>query len=293
MHRLGRLVAAAALLAGALLAVSGAALAVGAAPASAAGGTGCTGYNVGGNAWAIQCTNGAGYGTGGGGGSNPDVCSYITLADAESQFLISAAVVAEYSNPPKGFIYLFQDCPDQYFGTGQILLFADGGKLTTLDLAQQAYAELSPPTLAVGTAPPSGQDGLVGLPEWFWTDAADYSTLSRTVSLAGLSATVTARPGSLVINPGDGQASFSCPGPGTQYNPAEPAASQQSACTFLYTQPSVGQPGNEFTVTVSVTWTATWTGTGGTGGRLAPITRTTTIELPIAQAETVISGGAA
>jgi hypothetical protein len=289
MHRLGRLVAAVAVLAGALVAVSGAALATGAASASAAGGTGCTGYNVGGNAWAVQCNNGAGDGTSSGGGSSPNDCTWITLAEAETQFLVSAAVVAEYKAPP-GYIYLVQDCPDQWFGV-QILLFANGGKLTTLDLAEQAYARLSPPTLAVGTAPPSGQDGLVGLPEWFWIDAADYLTLSRTVSLAGLSATVTAKPGPLVINPGDGQASFTCPGPGTQYNPAESAASQQSDCTFLYTQPSVGQPGNEFTVTVSVTWTATWTGTGGTGGTLAPITRTTEVELPIAQAETVISGG--
>jgi hypothetical protein len=279
---------AAALLAGALVAMSGSALAASAASASAAGGMGCSGYKVGGNAWAIQCDNGASYGTGGS-SSNPDVCTYITLAEAESQFLVSAAVATEYE-APSGYIYLVQDCPEQWFGV-QILLFADGGNLTTLDLAEQAYANLSPPTLSVGTAPPSGQDGLVGLPEWFWIDAANYLTLSRTVSLAGLSATVTAKPGPLVINPGDGQASFTCPGPGAQYNAAESAGSQQSDCTFLYTQPSLGQPGNEFTVTVSVTWTATWTGSGGTGGTLAPITRTTTIQLPIAQAETVFSGG--
>jgi hypothetical protein len=289
MRRLGRLVAAAALLAGALVAVS-AGLATGAASASAEGGTGCTGYNVGGNSWAVECTNGAGYGTGGG-GSGVDVCTYYTLAEAEKLFLVSAVVAAEYK-APAGYVYLLQQCPEQYFGDPQILLFADGGKLTTQDLAEQAYAELSPPTLSVGTAPPSGQDGLVGLPEWFWIDGADYLTLSRTVSLAGLSATVIAKPGPLVINPGNGQGSFTCPGPGTPYNPAESAASQQSSCTFLYTQPSAGQPGNEFTVTVSVTWTATWTGTGGTGGTLAPITRTSTIELPIAQAEAVYSGAA-
>jgi hypothetical protein len=288
MHRLGRLVVAAGLLAGALSAASGAATATGAGSASAAGGAGCTGYNVGANSWAIECDNG-GYGTGGSAGSALDACTYITIAEAESQFLVSAAVAADYPAPP-GYIYLVQDCPDQWFGV-QILLFANGGKLTTLDLAQQAYAKLSPPTLGVGTAPPSGEDGLVGLPEWFWINPVDYQTLSRTVSLADLSATVVARPGPLVINPGDGQATYTCLGPGTQYNPAEPATSQQSDCTFLYTQSSVGQPGNEFTVTVSVTWSATWTGTGGTGGRLAPITRTTTIGLAIAQAETVFSGG--
>ncbi len=288
MHRVGGLVAAAALLVCALAAVSGAASATSAASASAAGDTGCIGYNVGGNSWAIQCDNGIGYDTGGSG--NFDVCTYITLAEAQSQFLVSTAVANEYKAPP-GNIYLVQDCPDQWFGV-EILLFADGSGVTTQGLAEQAYAELSPPTLSVGTAPPSGQDGLVGLPEWFWIDAADYLTLSRTVSLAGLSATVVAKPGPLIINPGDGQANFTCTGPGMPYDPADPAASQQSDCTYLYTQPSAGQPGNEFPVTVSVTWTATWTGTGGTGGTLAPITRTTTIELAIAQAEAVFDGGA-
>ncbi len=285
MHRLGRLVAAAAVVAGALVAVS-AGLATGVASASGAGGTGCTGHSVGGNSWAIECTNGAAYGTGGG-GSSVDVCTHYTLAEAEKQFLVSAAVAAVYKAPP-GYIYLLQQCPDQYFGDPPILLFADGGKLTTQDLANDAYAELSPPTLTVGTAQPSGQDALVGLPEWFWIDAANYQTLSRTVSLADLSATVTAKPGPLVINPGvHGQGSFTCLGPGTPYNPTESAPSHQSSCTSLYTQPSAGQPGNEFTVTVSVTWTTTWTGTGGT---LAPITRMTTIELPIAQAEAVYGG---
>ncbi len=289
MHRLGRLAATAFLVVGIVAAAGAVAVAAAAPPASAAAGSNCTGYNVGGNGWAIQCGNNGGPGSGGGGGGT-NVCTYYTLAQAVKMYLVSPVVAAQYKAPP-GYIYLVQDCPDQYFANAAIILFADGGRLTAQDLASQAYAELSPPTLSVGTAPPSGRDGLVGLPEWFWIDAADYRTLSRTVSLGALSATVTARPGPLVINPGDGQPGFSCPGPGTPYNTSKPAGSQYSGCTVLYTQPSAGQPGNAFTVTVSVTWTATWRGTGGTGGTLAPITRTATIALPIAQAETVYSGG--
>jgi hypothetical protein len=287
MHRLGRFVAAAALVAGALVAVSTAAMTAG-----AAGGSGCTGYNVGGQGWAVQCGNSGGTGGGSSGSGGTSVCTYITLAEAVQQFLVSQAVAAQYPPAPKGYIYLVQDCPDQFFGVPSVVLYADGGRLTPKDLADQAYAELSPPTLTIGTAP-IGREGLVGLPEWFWitNDPNEFRPLSQTVALAGLEATVVATPGPLVINPGDGQASFTCPVPGTPYNTSEPASGQQSDCTFLYTQPSAGQPGNEFTVSISVTWTATWTGTGGTGGTLAPITRTTTVELPIAQAETVYSGG--
>jgi hypothetical protein len=287
VQRLGGFIAAAALGSWALAVVSAAAITIGAPLASAADGSGCSGYNVGGNSWAVQCNKGGGSSTSGSGVTNG--CAYYTLTEAESLYLVSPVVVAGYQ-APSGYIWLLQDCPDQYFGDPSILLFADGGTLTTEDLAAQAYAELSPPTLSVGTAPPSGRDGLVGLPEWFWIDAADYQTLLQTVSLGGLSATVTARPGPLVINPGDGQASFSCAAPGTPYNPSEPAGSQQSDCTFLYTRPSAGLPGNQFNVSISVTWTATWAGTGGTGGTLAPITRTTEIALQIAQAEAVYSG---
>lgn len=287
MQRLSRLLPATALIVGALVAVSAAVMA-GAPLATATAGSGCTGYDVGGQGWAVECGSGGGS-DGGSDGGGANVCTYITLGEAVRQFLVSQAVAAQYKTPPD-YIYLVQNCPDQFFGVPTIVLYADGGRLTTKKLADQAYAELSPPTLSIGTAP-MGREGLVGLPEWFWIDAADYQTLSRTVSLAGLSATVTAQPGPLVIHPGGGYAPFACPGPGTPYNTAEPAASQQSTCSFLYTQPSAGQPDNVFGVSISVTWTATWTGSDGAGGTLAPITRTTTMGLPIAQAETVFSGG--
>jgi len=286
MHRLGRFLAACALVVLPVATLTGAAAATGAPSPGASGGTGCTGYNVG-QSWDVSC--GASGSSGGGTSGGTDVCTYYTLQQALQLYLVSQLAAAEYQ-APAGYIYLVQDCPDQYFGDPAISLFADDGTLTLNDLADQAYAQLSPPTPTIGTAP-IGSVGLVGLPEWFWIDAGAYQTLSKTVSLGGLSATVTAKPGPLVISPGNGEASFTCPGPGTPYNPIESASGQQSDCTYLYTQPSAGQPGNEFTASISVTWTASWTGTGGAGGTLAPITRTATIELAIAQAETVYSGG--
>jgi hypothetical protein len=283
MRRLGRFLAAAALVLGPLFAVSTAAMTSGAQPASAAGGTGCTGYNVG-QSWAVTCgTDGT---DGGGGGGSTTSCVLETIAAA---FGPQTTLSDAYPEAPPGYVWLVTVCAGAG-GDDAINLYKDGGALTPQILADQAYAELSPPALAIGTAP-MGRVGLVGLPEWFWVDAAGYATLQKTAGLAGLSATVTATPGPLIISPGDGGATFTCPGPGTPYNASAPAPSQQSDCTFLYTAPSAGQPGNVFTVSISVTWTATWTGTGGTGGALAPITRTATIALPVAQAETVYSGG--
>jgi hypothetical protein len=278
--------------------VSVTATTVGAARASAAGGSGCTGYDVGGQGWAVQCGTSNGGGGGGGGGGGADACTYVTLQQAVQLSLISQAVANLYEGTaPKGYIYLVQNCPYQFgFGPPAITLYADGGKLTPQALADQAYGELQPPTLAIATAP-IGREGLVGLPEWFWvstTSATEFDPMSVTVGpIGGVWATVTATPGPLIIYPGDGKGPVSCPAPGTPYNTTEPASSQQSACTVLYTQPSAGQPGNVFRVTISVTWTASWVGSGGTGGTLAPITKTATIGLPIAQAETVYTGGGA
>jgi hypothetical protein len=285
MHKLGKLAATAGLLAAALVAAA----ATSPAPAArAAASTGCTAYYVRGpDEWAgqEQCSEDGSPGTSGGRGS-ASACVLETLAAA---FGTNSVVTKAYKAPP-GYIYLLLEC-NGTIGNFAINLFADGGTLTPQDLASQAYARLSPPGLAVGTAPPSHRMGLVGLPEWFWMiNRADYKTMKQTVGLAGLSATVIARPGPLVINPGDGQHSFSCPGPGTPYYTSEPAASQQSDCTHLYTRPSSGQPGNAYSVSVSVTWTATWTSSDGAGGTLKPIIRTTTIELSIAQAQALFSG---
>jgi hypothetical protein len=283
MHRLGRLLAAAALLTGVFVAVSAAATATGAPAASAASGSGCIGFNTGGGSWAVECGN---PGTTGNGGA-PTVCSYYTLAAAVKAGLLSASQAAQLK-APKGMIYLVQYCTGGVTST-EILLFTDGGQPTGT-LANQLYGELSPPILVVNTAPPSAQEGLVGLPEWFWIPASDYQTLKKTITLGDLSATVTASPGPLIITPGNGQAPFSCVGPGTQYNTADPATSQHSNCTYVYNQPSSGQRDGEFTVTISVTWNASWTGSNGTGGQLLPIVRTITMALKIAQGETVISG---
>jgi hypothetical protein len=281
MHKLARLVAAVALLAGGIVTVSAAALATGAAPASAATPP-CTGYNAGGRYYTIGCGQDTTDGGGGGGGGS--TCFLETLAAA---FGANTTISDAYPEAPPGYMWLVQVCGGLPLA---INLYKLGGALTPVLLAQQAYKELSPPVPAVTTAPPAGQEGLVGLPEWFWVNAADYHPITKTVTVGGVSATVTATPGKISFNPGDGQGTVECDGPGTPYDSAEPPASQSSDCTFLYSEPSTGQPGSAFMATITVTWSATWTGTGGVGGPLGAIQRHTTIALRIAQGETVITG---
>jgi hypothetical protein len=140
--------------------------------------------------------------------------------------------------------------------------------VTPQQLLQQALQELQVPTLRARTAPPLGQDALVGLPEWFWVARAQWHPVSVTVSAGPVWATATATPTGLSFQPGAGLGPVTCAGPGTTYKPARLAARQRTDCSFTYLQPSAGQPGNAYQASITVTWNVSWTGSGGTGGEL-------------------------
>ena len=164
-------------------------------------------------------------------------------------------------------------------------------RVTPLQLAIRALQNLAVPLPQLSTAPPRGSDGAVGMPEWFWLSSAQWTARTSRATAGPVWATVTARPQTLVIDPGDGTGSFTCPGPGAPYNPGAQAGAQHSDCIHLYQEPSVGQPGLAYPVTVTVTWIATWQGSGGTGGTLPPLNRAATFPLRIAEGQALIPAG--
>lgn len=164
-------------------------------------------------------------------------------------------------------------------------------RITPLQLALRAMQNLTIPLPQLSTAPPRGSDGAVGMPEWFWLPTDQWTARTIRATAGSVWAAVTARPQTLVIDPGDGTGSFTCPGPGTPYDPKAKADAQRSDCTHLYHEPSVGQSGLAYPVTVTVTWTAAWQGSGGTGGTLAPLNRAATFPLRIAEGQALIPAG--
>ncbi len=72
----------------------------------------------------------------------------------------------------------------------------------------------------------------MGVATWLWVDGP-WEPSSATAEVAGVSATVTARPVRVVWDTGDG-AGVTCDGPGTPYDPAHPSAGRDSACTHVY-----------------------------------------------------------
>jgi hypothetical protein len=278
MQRLAAAVLAAALLLAAT--VTGA----GAADASGGSGGGCTGWSTG-NGWYVQCgTNPGGGDTTGHSGSGQSQCHWTTDVDKYWPGFTQTA-----PPPPKGYAYMDYVCPGPY-NTELPALVKDAGALTPQILAQQAYTELQPATPDPQTAPPRGSDGLVGLPEWVWVPAGQWQTLTKTVRVGPVWATVTAVPSELTFSPGGGAAAMSCPGPGTPYDTALPASGQHTSCSYTYIQSSDGQPANSYQASVTLTWTATWVGSGGAAGTFAPLTRTAAFPLPVAEAQALNPG---
>ena len=163
-------------------------------------------------------------------------------------------------------------------------------------LARQALNRLALPVPSVGLNP-RGR-ALVNLPEWFWIPRSQWRTLTQRTSAGPVWAEVAARPVSTSWDPGDGSAAVTCAGPGTPYDSSQPASDQSTDCSYTYRRSSADQPqtgpnANDrfFTVTVTTTWAVTWVGSAGTGGTLPVMTRSTSFELPVAQRESVVTGG--
>lgn len=164
--------------------------------------------------------------------------------------------------------------------------------VTPQQLALIAVGDLIIPGLDPGTAPPAGKDGLVGLPEWFWVPPADWHPVQTPPVRAGpVWAIARATPQAIEISPGDGHGPVTCQGPGTAYNPQLPLSAQHTDCSYTYSQPSAGQPGNAYPASVTVLWNISWTGSGGTGGTVAtgaPVA--TPLTLPVAAGEALVTG---
>lgn len=164
---------------------------------------------------------------------------------------------------------------------------APGGPpaISPAQLAISAWRRLLIPAPQVATAPPRGSDGLVGLAEWFWVQ--NWDVRSRRVRAGGVWAEVTARPASLTISPGSGQPTVRCVGPGRAYDGQRSASGQHSDCSYTYVRSSARLPGEAYQVTATVTWGGTWVGSGGTGGTLPALSRSSSFTVRVAEGQAV------
>ena len=135
------------------------------------------------------------------------------------------------------------------------------------------------------------QATLVGLPTWFWvTNPASVggATGTRTIraEVGPVWAEVVATTGGLTITSPAGGRSCAPTVASTAYSPG---ASDAAGCTIAFSRASVGYAGG-YPVDASTAWTATWTGSGGAGGQLDGLARTTTVNVPVAESQALVQG---
>lgn len=142
-------------------------------------------------------------------------------------------------------------------------------------LAEYAYGQLPVPGTEIKRAPEG--ETKVNLPTWVWLDRAKFKKIAVTATLpgTGLSATTTAEPVSLRLDPGTGDAE-TYPGSGecpiVNGRIGEPRAKgtpgdTDPPCGVRYLRSSEDGP---YELRATVTWKVTWTSTSGEGGTLPP-----------------------
>jgi hypothetical protein len=149
--------------------------------------------------------------------------------------------------------------------------------------ALSEWRRLSIPAPEVRTAPPRGTQGLVGLPHWFWV--TNWRALTDRAQAGSSWIEIVARPQSMVIDPGGGQPTVRCSGPGNAYDPARSAEYQQPACSHTFARSSFGQAEGAYQARVTVLWGGTWIGSGGAGGQLPPVSRSASFPIRVVEAQ--------
>lgn len=187
----------------------------------------------------------------------------------------------------------------QWFGPGQ-----PGAAAAALpspaELAREAYAQLRLPVPTPGHSPDLRlADGrvavLIGEHTWVWTDRSRFRSLSRRLQVGPVWAAVTAIPVGLSFDPGNGNPTMSCAGPGTPFVPGRyPVHAASSTCDYVYSRSSSGQPGGVVSAEYRIRWRVRWTGSTGSvaaGGRLPDMTSRTMTTLAVAEAQALGTRG--
>lgn len=170
------------------------------------------------------------------------------------------------------------------------------GGITLEQLMQIARAALTVPEPTIKLSPDA--KSYVNLGTWVWLDGAQAAPRSVTATLPGvMSATVTATPDHLTIDPGTSgdRAEVYDKGCGATGKPyvkgADKEGNAKPECGVVYLHSSVDQPRKVYTLTVTTAWNVV--GNGNQGGAVvpfiyAPIQVAATRDVPVGEVQSIV-----
>ncbi len=151
-------------------------------------------------------------------------------------------------------------------------------------LAKVAWDAVKIPAPTVETNPKVGSQGatLVGMDTWVWATGNTPTSVTAKATAGSTTATITAGSSGLQLSAPDGKAS--CTGFGIAWHSGMPEGS--SPCTISFNRSSA-HLGGSTPLTIKVAYSASYTATDGNSGTLPAITTTSTVNLPVAEVQTL------
>ena len=155
-------------------------------------------------------------------------------------------------------------------------------------LARAAWKVVKIPAPTVETNPKVGSQGatLVGMDTWVWATGETPTSVKATATAGSTSVTVTAVSSGLQLSAPDGKAS--CTGFGVAWHSGMPEGS--SPCTISFNRSSA-HLGGATPLTIKVAYSASYSGSDGSSGTLPAITTTSTVNLSVAEVQTLTTNG--
>ncbi|MDT0346161.1 hypothetical protein [Streptomyces litchfieldiae] len=163
-------------------------------------------------------------------------------------------------------------------------------------LAELAYERLRVPGTSVELSPADLDGQVVNLATWAWSDGGDFAPVSVTARLEswGIWATTTARPVSLRLDPGTGDAvshpaSGECAigadgAVGSPFDPSRAEDDPPCGVTYLRATPA----GETYPLTASITWEIGWEGSDGSGDVLPDAVFETTYDVEVQEIQAIV-----
>jgi hypothetical protein len=212
-----------------------------------------------------------------GAGGAPDPCIWEVVIEDDLQMSIYDVDTLEtmHSNTGRWLQYV---CP----GVGPVavdgaFVIPEGGLVDPAALAAEALSSIGIQGPVVRTSPGS-DDLVVNVPTWLWVDPGWWKPYEATAAAGRVTATVTARPTSILWSTGDGSA-IRCDA-GRPWRPG--LAEAATDCSHTYRRAAGG-----LDLSATVVLEVTWTSNIGPGGSLPAISRTSTVEVTVGEIQAI------
>lgn len=159
-------------------------------------------------------------------------------------------------------------------------LVPEGGQADPAAIAAGALASVPIATPPMTTSPSANDRLYTQVRTWLWLPAEWWRSYSATANAGRVTSTVTASPVRAEWASGDGGGT-TCRGPGVEWRRG--MRDDATYCSYTYRHSSAGEPGDSYTLAVTVWFQVTWTSNTGQAGALGDISRSASRQVQVGE----------